>query len=153
MAAAVTRAGGLGVLGAGMSPEQLEIELAWMDDNVDGKPYGADVVMPQKSLDVHGADREQLVGHIRSMIDQEHWDYVAGADGAPELPPLLEGHEGRWRGRLDRGRRGTWSTCCSPIPSRLIAVLGRRRRTSWTAHEQGVLVAALAGRRSTPSAT
>ena len=29
----------------------------WMDEHVDGKPYGVDVVMPQKSLDVHGSDR------------------------------------------------------------------------------------------------
>ena len=49
--AAVTKAGGLGVLGAlGFSPEQLEIELKWIDEHVDGKPYGVDVVMPAKSL-------------------------------------------------------------------------------------------------------
>ena len=45
--AAVSRAGGLGVLGAvAFSPEQLELELAWLDQHVDGKPYGRDTVMP-----------------------------------------------------------------------------------------------------------
>ena len=45
--AAVSRAGGMGVLGAlAFSPEQLEIELTWIDEHVDGKPYGVDVVMP-----------------------------------------------------------------------------------------------------------
>ncbi len=45
--AAVTNAGGLGVLGAlAFSPEQLELELRWIDDNVDGKHYGVDTVMP-----------------------------------------------------------------------------------------------------------
>ena len=45
--AAVSKAGGLGVLGAvGYSPEQLELELAWIDEHVDGKPYGVDFVMP-----------------------------------------------------------------------------------------------------------
>lgn len=56
VAAAVSKAGGLGVLGAvGFSAEQLEIECQWMDEHVDGKPYGVDTVMPQKSVDVHGS--------------------------------------------------------------------------------------------------
>ena len=44
---AVSQAGGFGVLGAlAFSPEQLEIELRWIDEQIDGKPYGVDVVMP-----------------------------------------------------------------------------------------------------------
>ena len=39
--AQVSKAGGMGVLGAvGMTPEILEQELNWIDQNVDGKPYG-----------------------------------------------------------------------------------------------------------------
>jgi NAD(P)H-dependent flavin oxidoreductase YrpB (nitropropane dioxygenase family) len=42
-----TRAGGFGVLGAvSFSPEQLERELKWIDEHVDGKPYGVDVLIP-----------------------------------------------------------------------------------------------------------
>ena len=38
---AVSKAGGVGVLGAvGMSPEVLEQELNWIDERIDGKPYG-----------------------------------------------------------------------------------------------------------------
>ncbi len=46
--AAVSKAGGLGVLGALAfpSPEALEVELRWIDEHVGGKPYGVDVVMP-----------------------------------------------------------------------------------------------------------
>ncbi|MBI1884936.1 MAG: nitronate monooxygenase [Chloroflexi bacterium] len=45
--AAVSRAGGMGVLGAlAYTPAQLEVELRWIDEHVDGKPYGVDVVMP-----------------------------------------------------------------------------------------------------------
>src|SRR6478752_2274852 len=45
--AAVSRAGGLGVLGAlYFTPEELETELRWIDEHVDGRPYGVDVVMP-----------------------------------------------------------------------------------------------------------
>ena len=61
--AAVSKAGGLGVLGAvGFSPEQLEIELDWIDEHVDGKPYGVDTVMPQKSVDVAGRQRRGDAG-------------------------------------------------------------------------------------------
>lgn len=46
--AAVSKAGGFGVLGATrFSPEQLEEELAWIDDQVDGAPYGVDVLVPE----------------------------------------------------------------------------------------------------------
>jgi NAD(P)H-dependent flavin oxidoreductase YrpB (nitropropane dioxygenase family) len=45
---AVSRAGGFGVLGgSGFTPQQLEIELAWIDAHVDGKPYGVDVLIPE----------------------------------------------------------------------------------------------------------
>ncbi len=43
----VSKAGGLGVLGvAGLTPEQLKQELVWIDDHVDGKPYGVDLIVP-----------------------------------------------------------------------------------------------------------
>src|ERR1700723_618312 len=46
--AAVSRAGGFGVLGAtSHSPESIERELKWIDDHVDGKPYGLDVLIPE----------------------------------------------------------------------------------------------------------
>src|SRR5216683_1984539 len=46
--AAVSRAGGFGVLGAtSHSPESIEQELKWIDDHVDGKPYGLDVLIPE----------------------------------------------------------------------------------------------------------
>ena len=47
--AAVSKAGGIGVLGAlAFSPEQLEMELNWLDNNTGGKPYGVDIVIPKK---------------------------------------------------------------------------------------------------------
>jgi NAD(P)H-dependent flavin oxidoreductase YrpB (nitropropane dioxygenase family) len=46
--AAVSRAGGFGVFGATThSPETIEQELRWIDDHVDGKPYGLDVLIPE----------------------------------------------------------------------------------------------------------
>jgi NAD(P)H-dependent flavin oxidoreductase YrpB (nitropropane dioxygenase family) len=46
--AAVSKAGGFGVLGATrFSPDQLEEELAWIDAHVGGAPYGVDVIVPE----------------------------------------------------------------------------------------------------------
>src|SRR3982751_6137485 len=41
---AVSRAGGFGVLGAvGFTPEQLEIELKWIDEHIGDHTYGVDI--------------------------------------------------------------------------------------------------------------
>jgi NAD(P)H-dependent flavin oxidoreductase YrpB (nitropropane dioxygenase family) len=46
--AAVSRAGGFGVFGAtGHSPKSIREELKWIDDHVDGRPYGLDVLIPE----------------------------------------------------------------------------------------------------------
>ena len=73
--AAVSRAGGFGVLGAlAFTPEELEIELAWIDEHVDGKPYGVDLVMPANYVGKGGV--QPSADELRAMIPQEHRDYV-----------------------------------------------------------------------------
>src|SRR6266568_7721105 len=73
--AAVSRAGGMGVLGAlYFTPDELEIELAWIDEHVDGKPYGVDLVMPAKVVLPEGVDAANLEGQLEAMITQEHRD-------------------------------------------------------------------------------
>jgi NAD(P)H-dependent flavin oxidoreductase YrpB (nitropropane dioxygenase family) len=149
VAAAVTKAGGLGVLGAvGMSPEQLEIELNWMDEHVDGMPYGVDVVMPQKSLDVHGGNRDELVGQIRSMIDQEHWDFVAELMERFELPPLPEGtNTGGVVGWTEDVARQLVDVAFGHPMSLIANALGSPPKDIVDrAHDAGVKVAALAGK-------
>ena len=49
--AAVSKAGGFGVLGAvAFSPDQLEIELDWIDEHVGDRPYGVDIIVPAKYI-------------------------------------------------------------------------------------------------------
>ena len=81
---AVSKAGGCGVLGAvGMSPEILEQELKWIDDHIDGKPYGVDVLIPNKMVGRDEKfDAEKLVG----MIPQEYADFRADVLENHDIP-------------------------------------------------------------------
>jgi len=71
--AAVSRAGGFGVLGGvAFTPETLEVELKWIDEHCDGKPYGVDVLLPEKQ----NAAADATVQQIIQTIPQEHRDFV-----------------------------------------------------------------------------
>ena len=71
--AAVSRAGGFGVLGAtGHTLESLETELAWIDAHVDGRPYGLDVLIPE-NLGVRGESRDA----VADRVPAEHRAFVA----------------------------------------------------------------------------
>jgi NAD(P)H-dependent flavin oxidoreductase YrpB (nitropropane dioxygenase family) len=90
--AAVTNAGGYGVLGAlAYEPERLEIELNWIDEHVKGKPYGVDFAMPAKYVGQGGGD-EATPEHLSSLIPQGHRDFVKKVldeAGIPEVPDDL----------------------------------------------------------------
>ena len=147
--AAVSKAGGLGVLGAvGFSPEQLEIELDWIDENVDGKPYGVDTVMPQKIVDVHGESAEDMLEQIRGMIDANHWKYVDELMEKFELPPLPEGQEphGVLGWTDDVAQRHVDVALAHPIKLIANALGSPPKEVIDRAHEHGVKVAALAGK-------
>jgi NAD(P)H-dependent flavin oxidoreductase YrpB (nitropropane dioxygenase family) len=147
--AAVSKAGGLGVLGAvGFSPDQLEIELDWIDDHVDGKPYGVDTVMPQKAVDVHGANPEEMLAQIRSMIDANHWRYVDELMDRFDLPPLPDGQEphGVLGWTDDVAQRHVDVALAHPIKLIANALGSPPKEVIDRAHEHGVKVAALAGK-------
>ena len=84
---AVSRAGGMGVLGAvAFSPQQLEVELDWIDEHVGGKPYGVDLLVPAKYIGVEegGFDPSKL----GEMIPDEHKRFVNGILEKYGVPPI-----------------------------------------------------------------
>ena len=85
--AAVTNAGGCGVLGAvAHSPQQLEIDLDWIEAEVGGKPYGVDLLVPQKFVgsDEGGIDRDAL----KQMLPEEHRSFLDNLLERFDVPPL-----------------------------------------------------------------
>ena len=106
--AAVSRAGGMGVLGAlYFTPEELEIELKWIDEHVDGKPYGVDLVMPAKLLELprRGHRPAELERQLEAMITQEHRDWVEKVLAEHDVPPLPDDGRPAPPARLDRHHR------------------------------------------------
>ena len=72
--AAVSRAGGMGVFGGvNCSPETLEEELSWIDAHVDGKPYGLDIIVPNK---VEGKGEQLDAETVLAALPQEHKQFT-----------------------------------------------------------------------------
>jgi NAD(P)H-dependent flavin oxidoreductase YrpB (nitropropane dioxygenase family) len=100
--AAVTNAGGLGVLGAtAYTPELLDQELKWIDDHVGGRPYGLDLIVPAK---FEGKGEKLGRGELANRIpdDYRHFidDLLAKHDIEPEQrartgPSFLSGDTGQ----------------------------------------------------------
>jgi NAD(P)H-dependent flavin oxidoreductase YrpB (nitropropane dioxygenase family) len=143
VAAAVSRAGGLGVLGCVRfnDPDELERTLTWLDDNTDGKPYGVDIVMPMK------VPTEGTTVDLQTLIPQEHISFVERTLQRLGVPPLPEGE----------GREGVLGWLHSVARSHLDVALNHRPVLIANAlgsppvdviekcHEHDILVAALAG--------
>ena len=95
--AAVSQAGGFGVLGAvGFTPEQLEVECKWIDENVGDKPYGVDIVIPGKYEGMDELDPAKLEEQLKALVPQQHRDFAAkllAEHGVPEMPPDEKHHE------------------------------------------------------------
>lgn len=86
----VSKAGGIGVLGAvAFSAEQLKQELDWIDAHIGDKPYGVDVIIPQKYEGIGDTDPEVLEAKLWQMIPPEHQAFVENLlqqHGVPEWP-------------------------------------------------------------------
>ena len=151
VAAAVTNAGGIGVLGAvAHTPEQLDVDLRWIEEQVNGKPFGVDLLIPQSFVGAGqgGLERKEL----KSRIPPEHIAFVEGMlerYGVPPLPPPTEGTPRLPTAGLqvDPKSMGPLIDVAFSHDIRLVAsALGSP--PAWLiyrAHAKGVAVAALAG--------
>jgi NAD(P)H-dependent flavin oxidoreductase YrpB (nitropropane dioxygenase family) len=144
---AVSNAGGFGILGAvAHSPQRLETELTWIEQQTGGKPYGVDLLLPPKYVGAErgGIDAEQ----VRALLPQEHRVFVddllarygiavpVDAQGLPpgELNISPKGYEPLLEVAFGHGVRLIASALGPPPPD-----LVQR------AHDNDVVVAALAG--------
>ncbi len=72
--AEVSKAGGFGVLGAvGHTAESLEIELNWIDEHVDGKPYGVDLIVPTSVANREGSLTPE---ELEERVPEQHKRHV-----------------------------------------------------------------------------
>jgi NAD(P)H-dependent flavin oxidoreductase YrpB (nitropropane dioxygenase family) len=163
--AAVTRAGGFGVLGATtLTPEQLEIELRWIDEAVGGRPYGVDVLVPEKLTGMEkGAHFNGAV--LADLIPEEHRRFLDSLLEEYGIDPSEPGSDdtdtdsvhvdmsNASREGLAAGLTGEGAVRLIEValthPIRLVAnALGAPpAEMIKAAHEAGVPVAALAGKR------
>lgn len=90
----VSKAGGFGVLGAArMTPGELDMELDWIDEHIDGMPYGVDLIVPDAFV---GKDTQPSPADLLAMLPEEHKQFAAG---------VLEAHDVDTDGVDDAARR------------------------------------------------
>lgn len=86
----ISRAGGLGVLGVvGFSPAQVKEELDWIDARIGDKPYGVDIVIPQKYTGADTRDAGELAHKLAAMVPAGHREFaerLLKEHGVPEWP-------------------------------------------------------------------
>jgi NAD(P)H-dependent flavin oxidoreductase YrpB (nitropropane dioxygenase family) len=145
--AAVTNAGGFGILGAvAHSPERLETELSWIEEQTGGKPYGVDLLLPPKYV---GADQGGIdAAQVGDLLPEEHRRFVDDLLSRYGIPASTDD------GRQSSGGLNISPKGYEPLLDvvfahriRLIAsALGSPPADLVTrAHDREVLVAALAG--------
>ncbi|MFZ4372249.1 MAG: NAD(P)H-dependent flavin oxidoreductase [Mycobacterium sp.] len=82
--AAVSGAGGFGVLGGvAFTPEQLEQELCWIDEHVNGKPYGVDIIVPAK---FEGKGENLSAGQLADRIPEDYRTFISELLSEHDIP-------------------------------------------------------------------
>ncbi len=144
--AAVSRAGGLGVLGAvAMSAEELEQELCCLDEEVGGKPYGIDTVIPFKTLSSSGEMSQQA---LQEMIPEDHRRFIEGLlrrHGVPPLPDAVAQTESLLGWTMSKGLAHAEVALNHSVRLIVNALGPPPPQLIEDAHAKGVLVAALCG--------
>ena len=149
--AAVSRAGGMGVFGAvRYSPEQLREELTWIDDHCGGKPYGVDLIVPNR---FEGKGEERDTADLVKTLPQSHREFISGVLQAHDIDSdaLDEEENGRlnFARNLEEAGAADMLDVAFSFPIRLIAnALGTPPRVMIDqAKSSDVPVAALVGTR------
>lgn len=145
--AEVSKAGGYGVLGAlAFDAEQLEVELSWIDEHVDGKPYGVDFAMPEKFV---GKGEQFDLGSLSDLIPEEHRafaDKILADHGVPLMPEGIEGNMKAAGLGVEVEGPGQVEIALRHPVSMLVNALGPPPEYAVeAAHAKGVLVGALCG--------
>jgi NAD(P)H-dependent flavin oxidoreductase YrpB (nitropropane dioxygenase family) len=141
----VSRAGGMGVLGAiNLSAAELDEALDWIDANIDGKPYGVDTVMP---MNYEGRGEDFSEEKLRAMIGPAHRQFIADLlekHNVGELPPDFQrAGEDLLGWSIERGREHVE---ISPIKLIANALGTPPPDIIELAHQHGVKVGALCGK-------
>ncbi|MGE0625840.1 MAG: nitronate monooxygenase [Pseudomonadales bacterium] len=148
--AEVSKAGGFGVLGAvGHTPESLEIDLSWIDEQVEGKPYGVDLIVPTSLADKEGtltpADLEARVppehrAHVERILAENGIDTAGLWDR-----PISEGMGDSLR---ERGAKAQLEVALRHPIRMVVNALGVPPPFMMeAAREKGIVVGALTGSR------
>jgi NAD(P)H-dependent flavin oxidoreductase YrpB (nitropropane dioxygenase family) len=146
VAAAISRAGGLGVLGCVRfnDPAELDAALTWLEENTGGRPYGVDVVMPTHS------PTEGTPSDLGKLIPAAHNDFVESTLtklGVPPLPADDSPDADGVLGWLHSVARSHVEVALSHTPRLIANALGPPPPdVIEQAHAHGLVVAALAGR-------
>jgi NAD(P)H-dependent flavin oxidoreductase YrpB (nitropropane dioxygenase family) len=144
VAAAISRAGGLGVLGCVRynDPAELEAALSWMDDNTGGKPYGVDIVMPA-TVPTEGTPTD-----LSALIPADHKSFVEQTLLKLGVPPLASASDNAGvLGWLHSVARSHVEVALAHRPALIANALGSPPAdVIERAHDAGVPVAALAGK-------
>lgn len=145
---AVSRAGGLGVLGAiALSPEELDEQLAFIDARVEGRPYGVDTVMPNSYM---GKGETVTKEMLEAMIPQPQKDFVErilSDHGVEDLPEDYVRHESLLGWSVERGLAHIDVALKYPIALIANALGTPPPEAIDRARERGVLMAALCGKK------
>ncbi len=146
--AAVSRAGGMGVLGAvAFTPEELERELDRIEKNCGGNPYGVDVVIPAAYVGKEQGGLDKL--ELEQLVPAEHKRFLEQMLDRYNVPPLpahvprieslLGWSDSMGRALVDVAMRYPIKLLANALGPAPADVIDR-------AHAAGVQVAALVGR-------
>lgn len=141
----ISKAGCLGVLGAaGLTPEQLDFELSWIDERLDGRPYGVDIIVPATM-----AKQAEAPKSIEQLLPEQHRRFAEGLLTRFGIDPenIYERQAGRSNSFLDETKAHDMLEVIFSHPVALVAnALGAPpQRMIDMGKERGVAVAALVG--------